>query len=244
MFSAPSFYLGSQPVLALYSAGQETGLSLDFGDTISSAVPVYEGHALKESFKASEIGGHFVTDCMMRLMSESGYCCMTDAERKDAQNAKEKFGYVALEPKNVPSKEAFYGDTSDGLGWALDTQRWGAPEALFDPRLVGHTEIGAHQLVHESIKSCPSILSDQMFGNIWISGGCSLFPGIEERLTKEIQALVGDNQSVKVFVPPDRKHAVWKGGALLGRQDYFDKMSILSSDYDEIGLLVASRKNF
>merc|ERR1719204_2896277 len=60
---------------------------------------------------------------------------------------------------------------------------------MFQPHLVGLETPGVHQNVVSSIMKCDAELRQQMFGNIVLSGGSTLFPGFAERLQKEVEAL-------------------------------------------------------
>ncbi len=42
-FNVPALYVSLQAVLSLYASGRTTGVVLDCGDGVTSAVPVYEG---------------------------------------------------------------------------------------------------------------------------------------------------------------------------------------------------------
>jgi len=53
-----------------------------------------------------------------------------------------------------------------------------------------------------------------LWGNIVLSGGSSIFPGIMDRLHKELTYLAPSTMKIKVISPPERKYLV--GGSILG----------------------------
>lgn len=56
-----------------------------------------------------------------------------------------------------------------------------APEVLFDPSLVGLESKGAHHLVHETINKCDIDVRRELYNNIVLSGGTSMFEGLQTR---------------------------------------------------------------
>ena len=42
-FEVPNCYIAKRPVMSLYTAGRTTGLVVESGDSVSQAVPVFEG---------------------------------------------------------------------------------------------------------------------------------------------------------------------------------------------------------
>jgi centractin len=56
-FQVSSFYLALQQVLALYSTGKTTGVILNSGYGMTSAVPVFEGFALSHAIQKINLGG-------------------------------------------------------------------------------------------------------------------------------------------------------------------------------------------
>lgn len=50
-----------------------------------------------------------------------------------------------------------------------------------------------------------------LYGNIVLSGGTSMFPGMADRMSKEITLLAPSSMKIKVVAPPERKYSVWIG---------------------------------
>jgi actin len=55
-FNVPSFYVAAQALLSVCSAGRTTGISLDAGDSITHAVPIYEGAWLPHATLSLPLG--------------------------------------------------------------------------------------------------------------------------------------------------------------------------------------------
>ena len=64
-----------------------------------------------------------------------------------------------------------------------------------------------------------------------MSGGTTMFPGISERLTKELQAMAPTNMKIKVVAPQERKFLVWIGGSILSSLSTFQTMWITKQEY-------------
>jgi actin len=71
-----------------------------------------------------------------------------------------------------------------------------------------------------------------------------MFPGIAERLTKEVAALAPLTMKVNVFAPPERKYSVWIGGSILASLSTFQGMWISKAEYAESGPSIVHRKCF
>ena len=114
------------------------------------------------------------------------------------------------------------------------------PEALFQPSLIGKSAIGIHELLFDCIRQCDPEIQPTLFRNIVLSGGNTLFSGLQERLTHEVHHLT--TREVRVIAPTDRKYATWIGGAIMASLTGFQPMWITKEEYDEIGSWVISRK--
>jgi len=105
----------------------------------------------------------------------------------------------------------------------LDRERFQAPELLFNPGLNGieNTVGGASDMVFKAINDSPIDNRKELYANIMISGGTSLFPGFSTRLDNDIRRLYlenndVDNINVKINVidPPRRKFSVFMGSCV------------------------------
>ena len=80
IFHTPAIYVDNQAVLSLFRSGHTTGMVLDSGDHVSHTVPIYEGHALPHATLCLDLGGHDLTNYLMRILIERGYYFTTTAE--------------------------------------------------------------------------------------------------------------------------------------------------------------------
>uniref|UniRef100_UPI00398E86BA actin, cytoplasmic 1-like isoform X1 n=1 Tax=Pristiophorus japonicus TaxID=55135 RepID=UPI00398E86BA len=103
---------------------------------------------------------------------------------------------------------------------------------------------GVHRLVFKSILKCDIDLRKCFHSNVLLSGGSTLFPGLDERLLKELQLLAPAGVPVKVIAPPERKYSVWIGASILTCLTSFQEMWITASEYLEMGPCVVHRKCF
>ena len=77
------------------------------------------------------------------------------------------------------------------------------PEFLFQSSLSGLDSSGIPECACSSIVKCNREIHEDLFTNIVISGGSTLFPGITERIQKEIINLATLIMKVEVIVPPE-----------------------------------------
>merc|ERR1711939_883130 len=68
---------------------------------------------------------------------------------------------------------------------------------------------------------CDVDIRRDLYANIVLSGGTTMYPGIAERMTKELTALAPSTMKIKVVAPPERKYSVWIGGSILASLSTF-----------------------
>ena len=99
----------------------------------------------------------------------------------------------------------------------IGNERFRCPEALFQPSFLGMEANGVHETCYNSIMKCDVDIRKDLYGNIVLSGGTSMYPGINTRLEKEMIQLAPPTMKIKVIAPPERKYSVWIGGSILAR---------------------------
>merc|ERR1711871_657543 len=160
---------------------------------------------------------------------------------------KEKLTYVALdfdeEMKSAAESSEIEKDFElpDGNIVRLGNERFRCPEVLFQPNMIGKEAEGIHRTMFDTIMKCDVDIRKDMYASIVLSGGTTMFPGIAERLTKEITALAPGTKKIKVVAPPERKYSVWIGGSILSSLTTFQQMWISKGEYDVSGPTIVHR---
>ncbi|CAF0983209.1 unnamed protein product [Didymodactylos carnosus] len=74
-----------------------------------------------------------------------------------------------------------------------------------------------------------------LYASTVLSGGTTMYPGIADRMQKEITSLAPSAMKIKIIAPPERKYSVWIGGSILASLSTFQQMWISKQEYDESG---------
>jgi actin beta/gamma 1 len=266
-FNVPAMYGSVGAALSVYASSRTTGCVVECGDGVAHVAPVYEGYVVRDAIVRVAVGGADVTEHMRTLFFrrrsepimtvEHGILhsyATTTVELEIMRHIKETMAYVAMD---VDKELETYLDKPymldkpytlpDGTVIELGSERFDCPEVLFNPRLIGKEAPGIHKCTVEAINKCSADTHRNLYSNIVLSGGGTLFPGLGERLSKEISALAPAPPTIKkveVIAPPERKYTAWIGGSMLASLSTFQSMWISKAEYDESGTSIIHRKCF
>ena len=112
--------------------------------------------------------------------------------------------------------------------------------------MVPQDILGLPEMVSECIRACDTDTRRDLWGNIIVTGGTSLLPGLTERLQFRLNELV-PQMSFKVkmiatTVPSERRFSTWIGGSILASLGSFQQLWMSKQEYEEEGASGIHRK--
>jgi len=245
-FNVPALFVSMQAVLSLYASGRTTGVVLDSGDGVTHAVPIYEGFAMPHSILRNDVAGRDVTRFLKLLLRKEGFTFKTTAEFEIVKSIKERACFVTstAQKDDVNNNEKSQFTLPDGSIIELGQSRSRAPEALFNPELIGEESEGIHEILSGSIQRSDMDLRRTLYQNIVLSGGSTLFRGFGDRLLSEIKRIAPKEVKIKISAPRERLYSTWIGGSILASLDTFKKIWVTRREFESEGARVIHRKTF
>jgi len=172
-----------------------------------------------------------------------GYAFNRTADFETVREIKEKLCYVSYDlelDKKLAEETTVLVESytlPDGRIIKVGSERYEAPECLFQPHLVDVEQPGVAEMLFQTIQAAAVDVRTDLYKHIVLSGGSSMYPGLPSRLEKELKQLYltrilhGDPTrlnkfKIKIEDPPRRKHMVFLGGAVLAdimkhREDFW-----------------------
>ncbi|CAG5132873.1 unnamed protein product [Candidula unifasciata] len=251
-FQVPGFFSSCQAVLCLYCAGRTTGLVLDIGSGVTTAVPVYEGYSLPEAVLRMNVAGQDITEYLTKILSDRGHHFNTALDKIHVRNIKEKLCYVSLDGTKETQQPPAQTTTSasnyqlpDGKVISLADERFQCTEMLFQPDKFGFSEkTGVHQMINSAISACELDTRKSLYNNVILSGGSTQFEGLVNRLKQELKPFGALGAEARISAPKDRILSAWSGGSVLASLSSFESNWISKKEYEDSGRQVVHTRCF
>lgn len=255
-FDIPSLFFGTQGVLSLYSFGKKNGVVLESGEGITQVVPVYNGYKLDYAVEKIDFGGIDVSNYLKLLLCKNGVKMNSSSEFCILQEIKETISQLKEKPlnrneitmtvdvDNNKTEEIKY-ELPDGEKVEVGSERFFAPEILFNPSIGGLEFPGLHQFLNNSIKKLDLDLRKNLYSSIILSGGNTLINGFSERLANELEAIVSEKTKLSITAAnTDRTFLAWQGASNITNIGTFAKLWISKKEYQEQGDRIFLMKTF
>ena len=285
-FNVPGLYIAVQAILALVSTLATnnievelpvlTGTVVESGDGVTHAIPVVDGSVIGSSIRSIPLAGRDITAFVQKMLVDRKEPIPPEDTFQVAKTIKEKFCYTST--TSIVEEYEYYDihpnsrfRTFSGVNsktkqvWKADIgyERFLGPEIFFKPEIFdAELSQPLDEVVDQSILACPIDTRRDLYSNIVLSGGSTMFRGFGTRLQESIQARVQDRSDTNVAshgIPPElaaaaaaalalevnvvapamRHFAVFAGGAKLSATPRFANMCFTKAKYEEEGARIA-----
>ncbi|MFX0037417.1 MAG: hypothetical protein ACFE9I_17480 [Candidatus Hermodarchaeota archaeon] len=241
-YQCMAFYPVLDSMLTLYSGGFQTGLIVEIGDSNTRIVPIYEGYKLEYAVRILDIGGRVLTRYMEQTLESIGWSVDSSIRRELVRVLKEKACFVSLDYKeDLKRSEQYEKEYSlpDGSTISLNKERFIVPELIFNPTSELE-EKGLHIAIMDVIEACDLDIRPKLLGNIFLSGGSSMFPNLKSRIYQELELELArrkkKDQAIRIIAPMERTFSVWIGGSILAMIPEFSQNWITRAKYFNEGI--------
>lgn len=238
-FGIGGINIGMPSVLALYSTGRTTGVSVDIGDGVCCVAPVYDGFAIPGTVRRINIAGRDITRQMQVEIMKDGYFLNSSSEFEIVRNMKERLGFARLDKKGngldfeVGNSQLEKFQLPDGKFVRIDQQTLCKPaELLFKPEAFGFEDEKIHDIIYNSIIKSEVDLRGKLFETIILSGGCTMLRNFGTRLLNELRH-IDQEVKLKIYASPERKNHAFLGGSILSSLSTFNNIVISKKQFLE-----------
>lgn len=284
-FDLPAVYLAKDSVLTSFAFGRPTSVVIKSGSSYTTAVPVFEGHAMLRGVMRSSLAGDLLSDKLLETIAAQGTALrprqtleraevpagsgsyqFSDVAGLDSSfskfwarqatcDIKAQYCRTSLFPHLIASSEdtaAF--ELPDGKEVHLKADSvWGLAELMFSYPGESTAPIGVVQplapalrppavlvadLVEQAINKCDVDLKRELYANVVVSGGNTLWPGFTQRVGKALGEKISQGIKLKLHsatTAVEQHYSTWIGGSILSSLGTFHQLWISKEEYGEMG---------
>jgi actin-related protein len=256
VFELPAAYIQNAATLSLVCCGQisEAACVISSGGGVTTTVAVHKGYAVPDTTECLDVAGEDLTDFMVQMLTKRGKLNNTTPSQAHeiARDIKEKLAHVDEFRTHNFTQTQDYSDYQRGRTYTLPdggTIQVGdelirCAEALFEPSRVGRSGRGIGECGMETINKCDISFRHELFGNLVLAGGSTLFPGFATRTQHEIESRGPSGPKFSVNAIPERKDSAWMGGSILASLSTFPQCWITRDEFMEVGPSIVHSKCF
>jgi actin-related protein len=231
-FNSPGFFMSPSSVLALFSSGRTSGTVLDSGFQETHCIPITDGYKLPHASQRVCFGGKNTTENLMKKLKEKNLPLSIET----VNDIKEKMCFVYHDQQE--KVERIY-SLPDGNLIKLEH------ELMDITNLIFHENSSFHDLIYSSIRKCEPDIERDLYSNILICGGNTMFKGLGEDIYSRMSTMVSiQTEKYMKFVPCDRMHSSWIGGSISSSLSSFQSMWITPDEYEEKGAQIIHMRCF
>ncbi|MHA1369627.1 MAG: hypothetical protein ACTSWN_10075 [Promethearchaeota archaeon] len=228
IFSVNSVLFIHPAVAALAAAGMDAGIMLHIGNGLTQVAPVFRGRILQNATLNEDYGFAKFVSYLFRLLWRRGYNFKSFTVKYKLNDIVKQHCFVSVNPEDDLNKEGNGMDVlielPDGE-ISLGTERFLAPEILFDPSMIGLKSKSLPELVLASLELVDDNIKPE-FRNI-ILWGYGVLPGLAKRLEKELNNLSSGFKLAVQEHPRMDSHPEFLGAVILAKDKEFLKNASL-----------------
>lgn len=248
------FFLAPSTPMGMYGYGCTTGVMVESGAGQTHILAFKNGDYIPESYRHIPLGGNDLSKYMGQLLTKNGNASYFHGKRNelDILNDIKRIGcHIVLnyddEIEKFRQNPNYIADNAvlrDGTMVSLRTETFQVPELLFKPEMIGIKTGGLQKNIFECIQACSADLRPELYKNICLCGGNTMFDNIKDRLIWEVRTFAGPNFKVHVNALPERENVVFLGTSLLGVASRMPDYLISHQEYKEYGNQIVHMKKF
>lgn len=244
------FNIQNTSFLSLCSIGKTKGVVIDSGEGGTSIVPIYDRHCAYDDFGYLNLGGLDITKSLAEKYSPyniSGYGY--HEWFNFIRDMKEKQFYVSSDYEqdcrdadHPIDKIINHYTLPDCSVIKVGRDCFVYPECLFDPAILGVEGKGIHEMVGDVVGKWESDVQRELYSNILLTGGNTMFTGFDERLAKELRKVAPEGVNVNIEAPSIREYSAFVGGSVFASLSTFMTYSYTKFEYEEFGENIMYKK--